>query len=154
MCDCWVFEVGWCLTDRATNPTFRGMRINIEIGDWSGDGHSKCDIFTFESNLPIEEVREAYFKARELHPEICPEGFCAEYEDPEIPKKVRDRAKQLGFKFRKQPDTRDLADFTAWFCMLGDDNLCLTRTTPLERLAFYGSDEGGRHIDFIGYGLF
>lgn len=129
------------------------MLINIEIGDWSHDGHSKCDIFTFESNLPIEEVREAYFKARELYPEICPEEFCAEYEDPEVPKKVRDRAKQLGFKFHKQPDTLDLARFTAWFCELGNPNLSLL-PKPVERLAFYGSDKKGRNIDFIGYGMF
>ena len=130
------------------------MNIQIEIGDWSGDGHGKCQTFTFESNLPIEEVREAYFAAREQHPEICPESFCAEYEDYDIPKKVRDRAKQLGFKFRKNIATEDLAEFTAFFCMLGDDNLCLTKTTPLESLAFYGSDAKGRSIEFIGYGLF
>lgn len=129
------------------------MNIQIEIGDWSGDGHGKCQTFTFKSNLPAEDVREAYFTAREMYPEICPETFCDEYEDSVVPEKVRKRAKTLGFKFPRDPGPQDLAKFTAWFCMLGNPNLSL-KLLKVDRLAFYGVDKKNRHIGFIGYGMF
>ena len=37
-------------------------KFKLPIGDWSFDGHSKCDWFIIGSNKPVEDVREAYFR--------------------------------------------------------------------------------------------
>lgn len=34
--------------------------IKIPIGDWSGDGHERCEIFEIESNYPVFDLQEAY----------------------------------------------------------------------------------------------
>mgnify|MGYP003474037794 CR=1 FL=1 len=36
------------------------FKFKIPIGDWSGDGHGKCEIFIVECNYPVERVRQAY----------------------------------------------------------------------------------------------
>lgn len=63
-------------------------RFTIPIGDWSDDGHGKCEYFQFSSNLPVEEVREAYFVALEKHKDISPESFAYKYQDSELPVKI------------------------------------------------------------------
>lgn len=65
--------------------------IRFPIGDWSDDGHGKCEYFMVKSNMSVESLRELHFKA----PEVI--GFdigkmCSEYEestlDPDIIKKL------------------------------------------------------------------
>jgi hypothetical protein len=34
--------------------------IKIPIGDWSDDGHGKCDIYKIESNYPVGDLQNAY----------------------------------------------------------------------------------------------
>lgn len=34
--------------------------IKIPIGDWSDDGHGKCEVFEIESNYPVKDLQEAY----------------------------------------------------------------------------------------------
>lgn len=133
------------------------MIINIQIGDWSGDGHGKCEDVFFESNLPTKEVREAYFAAMKKCPHLSPESFCHDCLDFEIPKKLIRDAKKAGYKI--EPDgfgPEGMAAYTAWFCTLGNPKLVLTPMPEAERptLAFYGNDKKDRHIGFIGYGLF
>lgn len=38
--------------------------FTIPIGDWSGDGHNACTYYQFTSNKPLQNVREAFFKAQ------------------------------------------------------------------------------------------
>lgn len=132
------------------------MIINIKIGDWSDDGHGKCESFYFESNLPITSVREAYFLAKKNYPHLSPESFCHDYEDYEVPKKLVRDAKKAGYKIEPEGfDARSMALYTAWFCTLGDPGLVLTlKEEEIPTLAFYGKDEQDRHIGQIGYGLF
>jgi len=40
-------------------------KFQIKIGDASGDGHSYCDIFMVESNLPKDVIEAAYKPACE-----------------------------------------------------------------------------------------
>lgn len=35
-------------------------KVKITIGDWSEDGHSHYDVFVYESNKTVEEIRQAY----------------------------------------------------------------------------------------------
>lgn len=127
--------------------------IIIEIGDWSGDGHGQKEIYTFESNFEIKDVREAYFAARDKYPDLSPEGFCCEYEDSEVPKEIIKKASKLGFKINKDFHIKEMANYTAWFCQLGNPSLKLKMQEENPTLSFYGVDEKNRHIDFIGYGL-
>jgi hypothetical protein len=32
--------------------------FELPIGDWSDDGHGKCDYFTIQSNVPMEEIKK------------------------------------------------------------------------------------------------
>lgn len=130
------------------------MIINIQIGDWSGDGHGRYTNNFYESNLPIEEVREAYFAARERLESISPEHICPDYKHATLSEQIECEAAKLGFNFdRKTFNSSQLADYTAWFCQQGHPTLKLTRVKPPPTLAFYGFDKKCRHVECIGYGL-
>jgi hypothetical protein len=129
--------------------------ISIPIGDWSGDGHNENEILYFKSNKSIKHVREAYFTAKEKYPELCPESFCCNYQDYKVPKNVVEDAKKLGFNI--DPDNflpETMAEYTSWFCKLGDDSLELTMKNKPPMLQFYGFDKKKRHIGGFGDGLF
>lgn len=106
--------------------------FRIPIGDWSGDGHGKCDWYTARSNKPVEEVREAYFAARERMPTLCPERYCDEYEESRIKDPVLDALEAAGAPAHAIAEFRDdcpddlslvLAEIVVWFCMQGDPEL-------------------------------
>lgn len=151
--------------------------ITFQIGDWSGDGHGRCDDYQVTSNKPVKEVREAYFKALKKFPKcMSPENFMEEYEDYSLPKETYKAALEHGYDllegFKENDDfkerfdsgelleypdvgTQELLQYTLWFVMQGDPELQLKfdpERAP-DTFAFYGSDEKGRHIGFIGYGL-
>ena len=128
--------------------------INIQIGDWSGDGHGKCEDFHFKSNKSIKDVREAYFSAKDKYPHLCPEEFCEEYEDGEVPERIITGAKELGFEIDKDDFfLEEMARYVAWYCKLGDPFLELKLKKAPPTLSFYGYDKKKRHIRFFGYGL-
>jgi hypothetical protein len=68
--------------------TYKGL---ISIGDWSEDGHSRCEFFTFESSHDIDDLQKAYMSSREKstisfdHDYNCefkdPNAVCVEYKD-------------------------------------------------------------------------
>lgn len=53
----------------------------LPVGDWSGDGHEKCNNYTIESNKPVKEVAVAYFKSREANDGFDIGKICGDYED-------------------------------------------------------------------------
>lgn len=127
----------------------------IPIGDWSDDGHGKCDYFQFSSNKPLKAVREAFFKATRDDVALNPEGFCCDYEDGTVPDEIVEAAAARGFEI--DPENffaEDMADYVAWYTTLGDPSLELKRRKSLNMLPFYGCDMEKRHIGFFGYGLF
>jgi hypothetical protein len=137
--------------------------FTIKIGDWSGDGHGKCDDFRFKANKPIEDVREAYFAAKKRYPKLCPEKFCAKYEDSSVPPDVRAGLRAAGCPLRDDASldgeclsADEMAKIVAWFIGQGDSDLVVVPNDeePVPMLAFYGDDKKKRHIGFIGYGLF
>lgn len=141
-------------------------RFNLSIGDWSGDGHGQQDVYLIESNKPVQEVREAYFRAKKkLQGCLCPENFMKKHGDSSLPVETYEAAKALGYDLLKgfeeitdetfeYPDigTGGMADYTLWFIKQGDPELELTRV-EVDTFAFYGYDEQKRHIGFIGYAL-
>ena len=53
------------------------FEFEIAIGDWFGNGHGESELFLISSNENIENVREAFFNAREIVPrEFHPDKFC------------------------------------------------------------------------------
>ena len=66
-------------------------QFKISIGDWSGDGHGYCVHRIVECNMNINDVRAAFFKAREVIPKRCqPETVCSEYESYTIKAELAD----------------------------------------------------------------
>lgn len=139
--------------------------FRIPIGDWSGDGHGQREWFTATAEKPIKDVREAYFKAKEKLPDICPEKFCCDYEDggvkPEIIQKLKDAGAPCpepdpGFSDDLELGPFEMAEIVCWYLNQGDPDLhvALLAEEVVPMLPFYGFDEKERHIDFIGYGLF
>jgi len=141
-----------------TNPTQRHA-FRIPVGDWSGDGHGKCDYIDATAAKPIGDVREAYFAAKAKVPALIhPESFCEAYEDSSVPDDVAAALRAAGAPLPE--DLEDgfggdaMAAIVAWFINQGDP-ACDVRLdgNPPPMLPFYGCDEQNRHIGFIGYGL-
>lgn len=38
-------------------------KFAIPVGDWSDDGHGKCDVYHFVCNYPVEDCRRAYIES-------------------------------------------------------------------------------------------
>lgn len=41
-------------------------KFRLPIGDWSNDGHGRCEYFTVLSNKDVDKVREFHFKAMQI----------------------------------------------------------------------------------------
>jgi len=134
--------------------------FQLVLGDWSNDGHGRAYTRIFRANAPIEKVREAFFLAQARLPDVLdPTNMCAEYEESSISEAC---TKELKKRRAPRPSkdkgcTLDwLARYTAWFINQGDASLDvrLVKKEAYPTLHFYGTDARGRHLGFIGYGLF
>jgi hypothetical protein len=77
------------------------MKYKLMIGDWSKDGHEKCEDVIFETNKDAEEIRKAYLRAAKkigvsLHDERNCTPICTEYEDSELSKEAQDKLIKAG----------------------------------------------------------
>ena len=41
------------------DPDF-SINVKLTIGDWSGDGHEKYDIFVYQVNYPVDIIQQSY----------------------------------------------------------------------------------------------
>jgi hypothetical protein len=70
------------------------MQMYLNVGDWSEDGHNKCDRIRIESNKPVADVQQAYLNACEIsgmsfHNDwggTTPNPVLTEYEERELSK--------------------------------------------------------------------
>lgn len=137
--------------------------IRFPIGDWSDDGHGKCEYFEVQSNHPVQHVREVHFKA----PEVI--GFnigdmCRNYE--ELSTEVVTKLNAIGIDPNKFLDGEiDPEDYymdyesliNIWLAILNyiDPTLELEIIkSKAEDINFYGIDEKNRHLETPGYGVF
>lgn len=139
-------------------------KFSLPIGDWSNDGHGRCEWFLFRSTKPVEEAREAHFKAMKLFPL---EQFFSDYESYLYPTRREDIEKLVGLgldpkKYLDQDKENWLAPTPLQMALLWADLLELADPTleleiiqncP-EMLLFPGEDEKGRFCHDVGYGLF
>jgi hypothetical protein len=138
-------------------------KINFPIGDWSDDGHGKCDWFLVESNKDVLAVREAHFQ--------CPQilGFdigdiCSEYEVRALDKKIHAKLVEEGiFRNRHFEDEYEgeyemspesLMNLWTDILMYIDPELHLEICKPHDCIHFYGFDDKKRHLSTPGYGLY
>jgi hypothetical protein len=144
-------------------------RYEFPIGDWSGDGHEKCEYFIVEGNKPLEDVREAHFKApKVLGLEIG--SLCSEFEQGWIPHTIIQKLKGQGVEIPEMeqagPDEPE-SDFDPtptellqlWINILNhiDPELNLRAPPEEERvpsIVFTAFDKKRRHLRAPGYGLF
>ena len=144
-------------------------KFKLPIGDWSNDGHGKCDWYIVQSNKPLEEVREAYFKACKLSGIEFHEYLCSDYEDGCISLDQIEYFKEIGIDVLPLLDEEFDEEFKN-DTYVGVDGFVsilfkfIIKYTPdleldtindgLEMFPFYGFDHQNRHIGHLGYGLF
>ena len=154
--------------------------LKIPIGDWSNDGHGQCDYYKVESNVLVEEVREAHFLIKEKTG-IDVGKVCSEYQEPYLTFQTVETLINLGFntnlildfdeklfekaKSANNPDyyegNADGVDSETiahiWLFLLNKVNPEMNLKIIPEKeemLVFYGRDKKGRHINSPGYGCF
>lgn len=89
------------------NPDLPHM-INLVLGDWSGDGHSKTETVTILSNLEKKDVAKAYKKGTKKVGFNLTEEVCAEYEDNNISREQVEKLAELGIPKDAYLDSYDL----------------------------------------------
>jgi hypothetical protein len=138
-------------------------KIRFPIGDWSDDGHGKCDYFFATTPLSVQDVREAHFVA----PSVI--GFdigClyAKYREGSLSQEIENKISEIlpdtsGLKYdwREEDLSPPESLFFLWISLLNEINPALELTpmvSDYEDINFYGRDEQGRHLSTPGYGLF
>jgi len=141
--------------------------FQIPVGDWSNDGHGRCDYYWIKSNRPVQYVRELYF-------ELCKkynasfDGYkydapCQNYDDRKIPKSWIEKIEltkeieslqiqeEEDFYWMVTPD--DFINLLLLWLQKNDSSLKL-EIIQIPCFTFYGVDDKSRHISHIGYGLF
>jgi len=86
-------------------------KYKFPIGDWSKDGHEKCEWFLVHGLKPVEEVREAHYEAEKLL------GFsigdiCGQYEENYITKEYLEKLNELRIYL---PEI-DVEEYSKRFC--------------------------------------
>lgn len=74
------------------------MKINLNVGDRSGDGHDKREHFLIECNLDVAGVQKAYKKGVKLTGFDLSNEVAAEYEDCRISHEQLKRLRELGYE--------------------------------------------------------
>lgn len=138
-------------------------QIKFPIGDWSGDGHSKCEWFILESNKPLREVRDTHLKSKEVL------GFdigelCSDYCDSFIDEKNFKLLLSNGILIPTEVEELDnnglnadnLIDIWVKCLMKIDSGLILTviPETVIPSITSYVDIPTYKYIRTPGYGLF
>lgn len=146
--------------------------IKFPIGDWSGNGHERCDWYVVKSNKPVEELREIHFSCKEKL------GFtignlCEEYQEYRVDAVLSEKLLELGIldvvvdgpieALILDKNGRYIPDGTEGLLKLWLEILKYLDPTfeyeidnekKIPCINFYGPDSKNRHLDTPGYGLF
>lgn len=139
------------------------FKIQFPVGDWSDDGHGKCEYYFAWSNKPVQDLREAHFKAKEVL------GFdigsiCEDYEQYSVNGNIIDELLERGLMDEDEAETA--ADFYDSDSLVKLWVRCLIHIDPTleielfependyQTINFYGYDDKQRHLSTPGYGLF
>lgn len=101
--------------------------FSIAIGDWSDDGHGKCEFPTFKWSHPVKKIREAYLAS------VAKTGLsfdhdrgeiqiCAKYCENELSEQAQQKLIELGYDMTSiSPEWLSVEDFLSmllWFIKL------------------------------------
>lgn len=139
----------------------------LPIGDWSEDGHGHCSTYIVESEYPVENIREAYFKACEHYHLDFSNYLCADYMDGDIWPSQKQFFKNIGIdvdKIRKEHydnfgGSKSFISFKSYirilfeFIKLGAP-IGELKLIELPSFQYMGTNSDGKHIGNLGYGLF
>lgn len=139
--------------------------FQMPIGDWSYDGHGRCEAFLATSDKPLWEVREAHFGIKEKL------GIDIEFDGDHLSGDEVRKLRLLGYDLAEKdaigfpagyddpdeycPSVDGLIDL--WVFLLNtvnpELNVALLKKPEYPMLQFYGDDSNGRHISSVGYGV-
>jgi hypothetical protein len=110
-------------------------KFSVELGDWSGDGHSitatyyiNCTCDSEDRQEALVQVRMAAKRADKLRPELNPINLCESYEDNRISAEVADGYRALGVEFEDEEGAAriwcdSMMEMIVAFINLGDPTL-------------------------------
>lgn len=70
--------------------------FDLQIGDWSNDGHGRCETFKIKSNKPVREVREVYYRVKTVTG-VNLEKICKYNNESRMEDEVIEKLIKLGF---------------------------------------------------------
>lgn len=137
------------------------FRVKFSLGDWSSDGHGKCDHYYVRTSSPVEDLRELHFKCQDVFG-FTPGHLCREYESFALTLAQIAKLAEHGIissdDFVDDPYMDTAALLEIWLKMLQRvDPLLMYEVETDDDTAtmhFSGFDEKGRHLDVPGYGCF
>lgn len=89
--------------------------IEIEVGDWSKDGHNQSDTFLFKSNYSGNEIDQA-FKCLKKVKQIDFKNICRNYEDSEIENGVVNKLIEMGVLSQDEVDAA-IEEYDGSYCV-------------------------------------
>ncbi|MNK09934.1 hypothetical protein D3C87_279430 [compost metagenome] len=143
-------------------PQDKTYLIRFPIGDWGGDGHGKFSEYIVSSNEPVEVLREAHIKFRDMYG-VDVSNFCDEdryyltAEEAEALETAQIHLNDPRFEVTQSNDhvhpiTQD-GLFELWLACLSRANPDLELSLePLPTITTYSGTQG-RAIYAPGYGL-
>jgi len=146
-------------------------KMKLNIGDWSDDGHGKCESYIYEVNYPVDVVQQAYKDSCKLagvqfnHSEDYTGGKCighrpwnqiaTEYDANEIDEKVYEVLQSFGIQVDRYVTDLYIENFNGlwWeFVKLSKPDLEY-KDICADIPNINGYWNGGLNVQF-GYGLF
>lgn len=133
------------------------MKVRFPVGDWSDDGHGKCNWYTLKipKGKTVKDLEATLKKGHKRYPDISPFTICGNYEEYQISEDLFSQAVDLGCPDnmfegdgpdQRHVNTDDMIQYVAWFL-----TLCGLETTWVENDKAVYTPWGLGHC---GYGLF
>ena len=134
--------------------------IEIEVGDWSKDGHNQSDTFLFKSNYSGEEIDKGFERLKK-EKKIDFQDICCDYEDSEIKNGVLTKLIKLGVLSQDEVDNAK-EDYDGCYCVDSALDLAALALDTLHAFdpAFEWEEyiipnkEDCNALDGIGYGCY
>lgn len=73
--------------------------VQLSVGDWSNDGHSKTQYETIKSNISKNEMDLAYKEGAKITGDVI-DGVCDGYEECNVDASFVEKFQKLGFDFK------------------------------------------------------
>ena len=89
--------------------------IELEVGDWSKDGHNQSDTFLFKSNYSGREIDEGFERLKK-EKQIDFKKVCRDYEDSEIKDDVLIKLIKLGVLTQEEVDEAE-EEYNGCYCV-------------------------------------